>query len=217
MSPLPAWTRDRWENRAEPREGHGTIYWHILAGNYPEFRRAATEAQDRLSVFSGLHMTPADWLHVTTLVAGSTGSVSREHMAEMLLEAEKLLSKQRPINIRIGRILYHPEAIMLRIEPPSALDPILQATRSATLTVTGSQGQINGSYESWTPHATIAYSTAAQPATPLIETLGTTVGDYEVVIKSVSLVIQWGPERLWSWEPVGTVHLGTEIDHLDPC
>jgi hypothetical protein len=57
------------------------------------------------------------------------------------------------------------------------------------------------------PHMTVAYSTTAQPAKPIIDAMGRSVGEHWATIDALSLVIQWGPERLWEWEPVGTIAL----------
>jgi hypothetical protein len=56
--------------------------------------------------------------------------------------------------------------------------------------------------------ASVSYSTADQPAGPIIAALGTAIRSRHLQIRSVSLVIQWGPERLWDWEPVDTIELG---------
>jgi 2'-5' RNA ligase len=209
MSPFPTQMRDRWQNRTEPEPGHGTIYWHMLFHDHPQVRATVKEAQDRLSGFAGLHMTPAKWLHMTALIAGTTDQVSPDQTAAMLFAATQTLSSVRPIPVTLGRVMYHPEAIMLGIRPERALDPILEAVQNATRRATDSVGTINGSLPSWTPHVTVSYSTAEQPAGPIIATLGKELPGCEVVVSAVSLVIQWGPERLWDWEPVGTVQLGT--------
>ena len=74
MSPLPTQMVDRWRNRTKPQPGQGTFYWHMLIGRYPQ--AIAREAQERLAPFSGLHYTPLRWLHITTLVVGSTDDMS---------------------------------------------------------------------------------------------------------------------------------------------
>jgi 2'-5' RNA ligase len=207
MSPLPTQMRDRWQNRAEPAPGRGTVYWHILCRDYPQVRATAREAQSRLSRFAGLHMTPEQWLHMTTLIAGSTDRISSEQMHAMLAEAQRSLSTIQPIRVILGRVLYHPEAIMLGIRPERALDPILKGIQEATREIMGGDGCDGPS--SWTPHVTVSYSTADQAAEPIITALGMELPGCEVDISAVSLVIQWGPERLWDWEPIGTVRLGT--------
>jgi 2'-5' RNA ligase len=210
VSPLPAQMRDRWKNRREPTPGHGTLYWHMLARRYPQARAAATEAQEQLALFTGLHMTPLEWLHMTTLIAGTTDDISKEQISTMLTEAQRALSSVQPITVALGPVLYHPEAIMLGVQPQEALLPVLEATREATLKATGRDGELGGSLPTWTPHMTVSYSTAEQPAGPIIDALGKSVRTRDVQIRSVSLVIQWGPERLWDWEPVGTVELGSK-------
>lgn len=208
MSPFPARMTDRWENRTEADPGHGTVYWHMLVGDNPQLVNAAKVAQGRLARFGGLHMTPHERLHITALIAGTTDDISVEQMTVMISEAQARLSSVRPIPVTIGHVLYHSEAIMLAIEPREALSPILEAAHHATRRATGKDGIVGQPRAPWTPHITVSYSTASQPAGPIIAALGRRVPRCEVLVGSVNLVIQWGPERLWDWESVGTISLG---------
>lgn len=92
--------------------------------------------------------------------------------------------------------------------------PVLEAVQSATRKVTGKDGFVNGgSASDWIPHITLCYSTGRQPAEPIITTLGKRLGIWDITVDALSLVVQWGPERLWDWEPVGTISLmGTTMD-----
>jgi 2'-5' RNA ligase len=203
MSPLPVEMVDRWHNRAEPQPGQGTYYWHMLVGRYPQVRAIAREAQDRLAPFRGLHFTPAKWLHMTTHVVGSTESMPLDQGHAMLAETARLLADVPLITVTLGRILYHPQAIMLGVEASEPLKPIRDAVLSATQTITGQH--VDDSL--WIPHVTIAYSTADQSAAPLINALGKRLPPCDVTIDSVSLVIQHGPERLWDWQHLGSALL----------
>jgi 2'-5' RNA ligase len=122
----------------------------------------------------------------------------------MVKAARNLLSGIGPISVDLGTILYHPRAIMLGIRPARALEPVRAAVQRATGPVAA-----NGEVSRWIPHATIAYSTASQPAAPIIRALGMELPSRRVMIQSVSLVVQWGPERSWDWEPVSTIELGS--------
>ena len=206
--PIPAQTRNRWSNRAEPDSGKGAVYWHILFRDYPAVRATAKRAQARLASFRDLHMTPEEWLHATALVAGTTDDISSEHMDLMLSEARQHLSGVQPVSVAISPVLYHPEAIMLGFTPEGALDNIHHAVRQATLAVTAQTGSATGPADRWTPHITISYSTGTQPMAPIANALGREVPQCDVTVRAVSLVIQWGPERLWNWQPVGTASLG---------
>jgi 2'-5' RNA ligase len=207
MSPLPARMRNRWSSRNEPAPDRGTIYWHLLMHTYPQACAAATEAQQILASFPGLHMTPRQWLHITTLVAGSTDQITPRHTSIMVSEAQRLLRDVAPIPVTLGKILYHPEAIMLSVQPVEALRPIVHAAQSATRKAVGHAGVIDEPFPSWTPHMTVAYSTTDQSVEPIFSALGKSVRERQILIESLTLVIQWGPERLWDWEPVGTVSL----------
>jgi hypothetical protein len=152
-------------------------------------------------------MTPEKWLHATALVAGTTDDISSGDPELMLSAAQHHLHGMRPINVTIARVLYHPEAIMLAFTPEDALDPIHHAVRQATLAVTGRTGSVTGPAARWTPHMTISYSTGKQPMAPVAAALGREVPRCDIIIRAVSLVIQWGPERLWNWQLLGTPNL----------
>jgi 2'-5' RNA ligase len=207
VSPLPDQLVDRWEHRAEVPPGGGAVYWHVLLGNHPQVQELASEAQERLSGFAGLHMTPLQRLHITTLIAGTTDEIASADMKQMLTDAEFRLAQTLPITISLGRVLYHPEAIVLQVQPDHALDPIHEAAQSATSAVIGENGVTATATPSWMPHITLCYSTARQPAEPVISALGKRLPSCEITVDALSLVIQRGPERLWDWHHVGTVRL----------
>lgn len=204
MNGLPAEMIDRWQDRAEPAPGEGLIYWHILLGDNPDVITLASEAQQRLAPFTGLHMTPLTWLHMTVLIAGPASKLGDEQIQQMAGVAGRLLADVPPPTVTVGRVLYHPEAIMLAARPAQALLPVLKAAREATREATGGPGR-TGSKLPWAPHITIAYSTAHQFAGPIIEALGRSIPERKIQISNVSLVNQRGPERRWDWQPQATV------------
>lgn len=179
----------------------------MLVSEHPQVVALAQEAQNRLSRFSGLHMTPLKWLHMTALIAGTTDEITTRQIGQMAEAASRLLSRTPPITIILGKILYHPEAIMLAASPPDALLPVLVAARSATHEVTGTHGR-PGNRSSGAPHITLSYSTSQQPAGPIISALGHELPGCEVQISAISLVIQRGPERQWDWYPRATTRFG---------
>jgi 2'-5' RNA ligase len=200
---------DRWQNRTEPAPGEGLIYWHILVGDNPDVIAVATDARRRLASFTGLHLTPLAWLHMTVLIAGPASEITEEQIRQMASAAGRLLAEVPPPTVTIGRILYHPEAIMLAAQPAEALAPVLEAVQEATREVTGGSGRTGSKLPSWTPHITIAYSTKQQPAGPIIDALGRSLPERKIQLGAVSLVNQQGPERSWNWQPNATVQFGS--------
>ena len=202
--PLPERMVDHWSDRTDTVSGDGVVYWHMLLGGHGEVRDLAALARTRLAEFDGLHFTPDKWLHITILVAGPLAGFSDVRLTEMAKTARHLLSGIGPVSIDLGTILYHPRAIMLGVRPAHALEPVRAAVQRATGPVAAS-----GEASRWIPHMTIAYSAASQPAAPIIRALGMELPSRRVMIQAVSLVVQWGPERSWDWEPVGTIELGS--------
>jgi len=190
-----------------PVSGEGLIYWHMLVGTDPEVIALVQEARRKLAQFSGLHLTPYAWLHMTALIAGSASEITGEQIRQMASVASQLLTTLPP-TVTLGKILYHPEAIMLAAQPAEALLPVLEAVREATQAVTGSPGRAGNKLQ-WSPHITIAYSTARQPAEAIIAALGLSLPERKVQIRTVSVVNQQGPERSWDWHPEATIRFGT--------
>ena len=100
--------------------------------DYPRVVDLARRAQQRLSGFDGLHMTPLRWLHVTTLLAGPAADFSPDKLRQMTQTAADLLATTPPAAVTLGQVLYHPEAIMLAVTPAETLTAIYDATRLAT-------------------------------------------------------------------------------------
>ncbi len=207
MTTLPAQMIDRWRYRADPLPGQDVVYWHVLMRDYPQAVKLADCAQQRLSTFPGLHMTPLEWLHMTTMVVGPADGFNDAQFAEMVETATEQLRDVSPIRIELGRVWYHPEAIMLAVSPAQALTPIREAARVATSTGTNKRCP-NADTQTWRPHITISYSTAHQDAAPIVATLGHELPTCDIEIDTVSLVIQHGPERRWDWSTIATIQLG---------
>lgn len=195
--------------------GQGQLYWHVLFHDHPEVRATAREAHQRLAGLPGLHLVPHQWLHLTTLIAGLKDEITDEQVNVMLVEADRLLSRIRPITVTLGRVLYHPEALLLEARPADALTPMREAVQAATRIATGREGVL--AHTPWTPHVTVAYSSAVQPAAPVIAALGRRLPDCEVTVRGISLVLQDGPEYAWDWRPIAEVPLGTALPNTARC
>jgi 2'-5' RNA ligase len=200
---------NRWRDRPVLPSGRGQLYWHVLLGDYPQVRALATEAHRRLADFPGLEMTPERWLHMTVISVGLTDEIPLGQREAMVAEASRLLAQVRPVTVTLGRVLYHPEAIAVAARPAAAITPLLDAVQAATRAATRRDGVV--AHRPWTPHVTVAYSSAVQPAAPIIAALGRELPPSEVTIRTISLVDQDGSEYLWNWHPIAEVHLGMTV------
>jgi 2'-5' RNA ligase len=205
VSPLPREMADRWRSRPEPGPDQAQLYWHILMKDQPEVRGLAALAQQRLARFPGLHFTPPERLHSTVLRVGPADGIAVASIGEMIEQARQGLSAVPPVSVSFGRVLYHPEAITLGIQPAGALDAVFDAVQEAAQSAVGKPEDAAG----WMPHVTVAYSTAIQSATPIIAALGRELPECQITVNSVSLIAQQGAERHWDWHQVAQVQLGT--------
>lgn len=202
MSPFPEQTQNHWWQRPGRTPGRELYHWHMLFHDQPAVRGLVAAAQERLSGLPCLDMVPLQWLHVTTYIAAFVDEMSDEQVDAMVEEARRLLSDVAPIPVTLGRVLYHPQAITLAVEPFGALDPVLEAVRSATRSV-GCEGHTDTN--PWLPHVSVAYSNTSGPYAPIIAALGRRLPTLEAKMRSVSLVAQSQVGHTWQWQSVAEV------------
>jgi 2'-5' RNA ligase len=180
----------------------------MLFHDQPAVAELAALAQQRLSGVAdqaGLDLVDRQWLHLTTYIVGFADEVPSEILDAMVAAAGNQLATVAPIPVTLGRVYYHPEAVVLVVEPLDALSPVLDAVRSATR-LAGCEGHTDS--DPWLPHITVAYSHGTGPAGPVIAALGRSLPLTEVTIRSVSLVAQDQVGHSWQWQPVAEVQLG---------
>ena len=184
------------------------LYWHVLLKDVPAVHAIAAVARERLAPFTGLHFTPMQWHHITMFAAGPADEFSAASIEKMIDSVTSMLAETPPITISLGSVLYHPEAIVLRVQPDNALDSVSAAVQAATRDVAGRDEPTK--HQPWSPHITLAYSTSIQPAGPIIDALGRRLPACEIVIDRISLVMQEGAERLWNWRSIAEVLFGKQ-------
>jgi 2'-5' RNA ligase len=207
VSPLPTQMTNHWYERPGRFPGRELYHWHMLFHDQSAVQELAAAAQTKLAGQEGLDMIDMPWLHMTTYVVGFADEVADSAVEAMTADARGRLSEVAPIRVSLGRVFYASNAIVLPVEPPGALTPVLDAVRAATR-ASGYEGR--AATDPWLPHVSIAYSNATIPAGPIIAALGRWLPKTELVIRSVSLVAQTQVGRSWQWRPVAEVRLTGE-------
>jgi 2'-5' RNA ligase len=203
--PLPTQMADHWWRRPGRVPGRMLYHWHMLFHDQPEVQRLARLGQRKLDGLPELDMVPIDWLHLTMLIAGFADEVTDDQVTAMTAEARASLPTLAPVPVTLGRVVYHPEAVVLAVEPLDALSGVLQAVRASTLAA-GIDGHTDT--EPWLPHISIAYSHGCGPAAPVIAALGRRLPETRITVSSVSLVAQTQAGRSWQWQPQAEIALG---------
>jgi 2'-5' RNA ligase len=204
MSPLPTQMTTHWWQRRGRLPGRELYHWHMLFDSQPKVHELVATAQKKLVGQQGLDMIEMSWLHMTTYIVGFVDEVPDSAIEAMTADARRRLAQVAPIQVSLGRVGYASDAIVLLVEPPGALSPVLDAVRAATRAA-GFEGHTDT--DPWLPHISVAYSNTTMPAAPVIAALGRRLPQTEITIRSISLVSQTQLGRSWQWRPVAEVDL----------
>jgi 2'-5' RNA ligase len=208
MSPYPVQMENHWWPRPGRRPGRELYQWNLLFHDHPEVRSAVAQVQQRLTGQQGLDLIAPQWLHVTAYIAGFADEIPAPAVQVMVEEASRLLCDAEPITVSLGRIYLSPQAVVLPLEPFTALEPVLSAARMATKAA-GADGHQDT--DPWTPHISVAYSNDTGQAAPIATALGKRLPDIAVTITSLSLVAQVQVGRSWQWRQVAEIGFGRRL------
>jgi 2'-5' RNA ligase len=203
VSPLPDRMSDHWWWRPGVRPGRRLLVWHILLDDQPEIRDLVRQCQNKLAGLDGLDLIPTQWLHMTTQIVGFADEIPGQQIEAMINTTAERLTDLNPIQVEIGKIWFHPEAVMLTIRPARALDPVRSAIRDA-VAATVSRHQLADEPD-WTPHISVAYSNATSPAAPIIAAFGTPPRLRPMTVGHVHLVTQERAGHLYRWDTIALV------------
>ena len=203
MSPLPTQMTDHWAVQPGIDIRRQQLMWPITFGADEAAAELARKAHQRLAGIPGLDLVPLRWLHLTTLTSGPADDIAPDELTGMIKDAKGLLAAIPPITITLGRVLYHPRAVMLDAGPAGPFRPVIEVIEAATRNA-GCSATLY--HDPWRPHITLAYSNAIRPAAPIIEALGRNLEACTVTIRSVSLVTQ-SPSQRWTWDHIAALAL----------
>ncbi|HZB33332.1 MAG TPA: 2'-5' RNA ligase family protein [Streptosporangiaceae bacterium] len=207
---------DHWWWRPGVRPGRRLLVWHILLGDHPEVRDLVRQCQDKLAGLDGLDLIPPEWLHMTTQIVGFADEIGREEIEAMISAAAERLANIDPVQVEVGKVWFHPEAVMLTARPARVLDPVRLAIRDA-VAATVSRHQL-ADQPDWTPHISVAYSNATGLAAPIITALGNPPRPRPMTVSQVHLVTQERAGHLYRWDGLAPVELGrTRRVHMSEC
>ncbi|WP_176611628.1 2'-5' RNA ligase family protein [Actinomadura sp. WMMB 499] len=206
MTSTPERMSNHWWWRSGVRPGRRLLVWHILPEGQPDVHDLVRHCQGKLGGLNGLDLIPVEWLHMTTQIVGFEDEIPDAEVGEMVAGVAERLVGLAPIEVELGRVWLHSEAIMLGIRPPKSLDPVREAIReSAAGTVCIHQ---LADEPDWTPHISVAYSNTDGPASPVVDALSHRPKPVPLQVGEVHLVAQEHIGRSYQWERRDVVGLG---------
>jgi 2'-5' RNA ligase len=195
-----------WWWRPGVRPGRRLLVWHILPDGQHEVRDLVRQCQDKLAGVGGLDPVPPEWLHMTTQIVGFADEIGDDEAEGMVARTADRFASLAPVEVEIGKVWFHSEAVMLGIRPPLALHPVRAAIR-ASVAESVRVHQLADEPD-WTPHISVAYSNSEGPAAPIIESLAAKPETRALRVGEVHLVEQIRADRSYRWDRRTTVKLG---------
>lgn len=219
VSTAPEWTyrhaetlKNHWWWRPGWKVGTRFYAWHITFDQQPAIHELAAAYQAELASVAGLDVIPARWLHLTMQGVGHVEDVSDGQITDLLRAARIRLADLTPSVVRFKKPVIRPEAIVL---PPHPVSPI-QAIRGAVRTAIGDTfgaGAVPERATGYQPHVSLAYVSADQPITASLDAINRVhVEPVDATIGAVSLIKMHRDSRMYEWETIETVSLGTSGD-----
>lgn len=202
---LPESMTDHWWWRPGVRPGRSLLVWHVLMDDQPELRNLVGACRERLNGCAGLDPVPDAWLHMTTQIVGFGDEIDAAQRADMLEAVRQAVGAFAPVTTDFGKVIVHPEAVVLAPLQGRALDPVWEALREAVGKTVANHHL--GDDTEWWPHVTVAYSNSEGASEPIVRALTPRPEPVTFTLRRVHLVEQVRVGHLYRWDRLAAVDL----------
>ena len=206
---LPDAMRDHWWWRPGWAVGRSFYTWHITFDSDPGLRRLVDSYTPMLARLPMLDPVPVRWLHLTTQGVGFTDEVGRADVEAIVKAAQTRCARLTSFMATVGPPTVAAEAIPMVVRPVEHLVDLRSSIRNAIADIWG-RDRVPEPAEGWCPHISLAYSNAAGPAQPITDALTAYPQQTaEITISAVSLIKLSRDRRMYEWDDVAAVRLGS--------
>lgn len=207
MTTHPESMRNHWWWRPGWSVGRRFYTWHLTFEGQEDVHRLAAEYRSALAPLGDiLTPIPDHWLHLTMQGIGFVGQTKEEDVNAIVEAAHAHLAAVPAFDLRIGPAVLDPEAVLLRVDPDSAVRTVRNSIRTAIGEVLGG---IPEKAEGFTPHVSVAYSAQDGSTSPIRQILGgLSLTPAQARISSAELIVIHRDNQMYEWEPFAKVPLG---------
>jgi 2'-5' RNA ligase len=199
--------RDHWWWRPGWRVGRTFYTWHLTFERSPDVHRLTAEYEEALDV-PGLDVIPPRWLHLTMQGIGFTDEVSPQDAGAITESARDRLAELAPFDATLGPAVIDPEVVRLRVTPAEPVARVRAAIRAAIADVWGPD-RVPENEAGFTPHVSLAYSSADGPAEPIIQATESVKPEPATAsIAEAQLIALNRDHREYQWTTYAAVNLG---------
>lgn len=202
-------TIDHWYWRPGWRLGRRFYTWHLTFPTDSPVRTLAAFYQDRISL-PFLDRVPLDGLHLTIQGIGFTDEVSRKHIDRIVATSRNHLRNVPAFALTLGPADADAQGVPLAVRPLEPIQQIRAALREAIADVWGTH-RVPEPAEGFHPHVTVFYSNAPADPAPLRDRLQElrSTSPVSTQITEVSLIELSRDRKIYEWNTIATVNLGT--------
>ncbi|MFG3256658.1 2'-5' RNA ligase family protein [Streptomyces sp. NPDC048172] len=206
MKASPEVMTDHWWWRPGWREGRRFYTWHLTFADQPDVCRFIGAYRDALSGLPGLTPVPDRWLHLTMQGLGFVDEVDETDVREIVAGARSRLARLAPFEVAFETASVTPEAVESFAEPAKPVADLRLALRGAIGEVWPT---VPEPQEGFRPHVSVAYSSAASAAGPIVDALsGACVASAKALISSAELIVLHRDRQMYEWEAFAEIPLG---------
>jgi 2'-5' RNA ligase len=195
------WWRPGWQ------PGRRMYAWHVTFAGARRMQDLAAAARERLAGLPGLDLVPGRLLHLTTQDVGFTDEVGGTDLETIISAARARLAAVPAPTVTLGPARVVAEGVCCDAEPRGALTPARDAVRAAIADVRGPH-RVPGDAQ-WWPHVSLAYANAGRPAAPIEAALAGLDAVAAVGVTEIQLIRLGRDRRLYEWETLASVRLGS--------
>jgi len=203
MQMVNHWAKATWYS------GRPFYSWFLTFERCPELHDLASRRGELLKDYQ-LDVVPVQWLHLTMQSIGAADRIAPNDVRRIGEAAQTGCAAIAPFDIRIGRVVVHPEAVVMLATP---LEPILRLRRSlrdAIASVRPADAVLNvegDDSEGFIPHVTLAYSRSDGMADSIIEAIRIDKRSVDVRVTDAQLLLVERQIGEYRWSTISTASL----------
>lgn len=198
--------RDHWWWRPGWEVGRRFYTWHLTFSGQNDVHRLAADYRGALADTAGLTPVPDRWLHLTMQGIDFVEQVEDSDVEDIVRSATDRLSKIYSFDLQLGAAVVDPEAVLLPVTPAEPVRAVRDAIRGAIGDVLPEVPEQAGGF---TPHVSVAYSSARGPAEPVMQALANQmITPATARISTAELIVIHRDNHMYEWTPYAQVQLG---------
>lgn len=202
--------RNFWHTHQWPA-GERRLHWLVVFDRQPEVHSCYAAHLPVLEQHQHLvDIVPAEWLHLTLQSLCPMAAVSADDLRTLVTATQHRLSTVAVPRVQLGPARIDGGAVTWAVYPEEGMSHVQEAVRLCSTEMLGAE-RVAQRRGRWTPHVTLGYGAAYDPADDLAAALASTgLPRVDITVTEVALVdVEQDPNRRqYRWRDIAAVKIG---------